>query len=121
MEETQEMQHRPYKIMEGDVVSIIRQDAFKDGQQYTFYKVALHNKVDDSQTYYKSLTFPKDTDLKDGTRIKIINMAEYARHIDKFRDTFYLHINEYQVLGDAASEAIKEYKQESSINDDFLF
>ena len=117
----EEKQHKPYRIMEGDIVTLTRQDADKDGKHYTFYKVATKNTVDDTQTYYKQLSFPSGTDLKDGCRIKIINMTEYARHLDKYRDTYYLFINEYEELGENSTEAIKEYNKELKENEDMVF
>lgn len=116
MEEQQEYTHRPYKINEGDIVTIIRQDVTKADKHYTFYKVALKNKKDDTQTYYKQLNFPKDTDIKDGTRIKINSMFECARHIDRFNDTFYLRIEDYEIIGDDVETAVNEYKEQLESN-----
>lgn len=112
MENNEETTHRSYRIMEGDIITIIRQDAEKDGNKWTFYKVATKNKVDDTQTYYKQLSFPKGTDLPDGARIRINSMVEYARHKDKFNDTYYLFIEDYELLDNQTSkEAIEEYKE----------
>ena len=112
MEETEEYVHKPYRINEGDIITIIRQDVEKDGNKWTFYKVATKNKVDDTQTYYKALSFPKDTDIPDGARIRINSMVEYARHKDKFNDTYYLFIEDYELLDKQTSkEAIEEYKE----------
>ena len=117
MEEQQEYIHRPYKINEGDSITIIRQEATKGDNHYIFYKVALKNKKDDTQTYYKQLSFPKGTDLKDGTRIKINSMFECARHIDRFNDTFYLYVEDFELLGDKVETAVDEYKEQLENND----
>lgn len=117
LEEETEYVHRVYKVNEGDIISIIRQDVTKGDKQYTFYKVALKNKKDDTQTYYKLLNFPKGTDLRDGSRIKINKMVEYCRHLDRFNDTFYLFIEEFELLGDKVETAVDEYKEQLENND----
>lgn len=104
--------HKPYRIMEGDIISIIRQDRIWNDKKLTFYKTPTKNKKDDTQTYYKQLRFPTGTDLKDGTRIKINEMTEYAWHKDKFTDAYYLFISDFDELGEKTSEAINEYKEE---------
>lgn len=120
MDNTEEKFHKPYRIMEGDTITVIRQDAEskKDGNHYTFYKVATKNSKDDEQTYYKSLKFPSGTDIADGTKIKINNMIEYARHLDRFNDAYYLYIKDYEVIAENASNAIEEYKKELDNNEE---
>jgi len=63
------------------------------------------------------LNFPMGTDLKDGTRIKINSMFECARHIDRFNDTFYLRIEDYEIIGEDVETAVNEYKEQLENND----
>jgi len=117
MDEQQEYEHKSYRIYEGDIISVKRQDVDKNGNHYTFYKTELKNKKDDSQTYYKPLSFPKGTDIKDGTRIQIKSMVEYGRHLDRFNDVFYLYIEDYEILGDKVETLVDEYKEQLENND----
>lgn len=106
----EEKTKRPYKIMLGDVVTIYRSDY----QNFTFYKVKMVKKnVDGTFTDgWKNVRFPKDVDIPDGTKIRIIDMFEDFYNKDKYTTIFTLFINEHEVVD--VEQSYAEY--ESVIN-----
>lgn len=100
---------RPYKIMLGDTITVNR----KDVREYTFYTTTVRQKFQDgTETHLeKKLTFPKGTDIPDGTQIKIIDMFENGYKPKNSYDVQWsLFIAEYEVVN-INSEVFDEYNQ----------
>lgn len=100
---------RPYKIMLGDTITINR----KDVREYTFYTTTVRQKFQDgTETHLeKKLTFPKGTDIPDGTQIKIIDMFENGYKPKNSYDVQWsLFIAEYEIVN-INSEVFDEYNQ----------
>ena len=107
MEEEQtkkeERTHRPYKVMEGDLLFVKRRDGVgKSGVPYTFYYANLPEKEKDgSKTYYqKPLNFRNGVALTDGTKIRVLNMFEKVRSnpLDKYHPIWSLFITEFEIV-----------------------
>lgn len=92
---------RPYKIMVGDVVTIIRSD-FKG---YTFYKIKFFKRSADGMGVegYKNVKFPKGVDIDNGTKIRIIDMFEDFYNKDKFTTIWTLFIQEFEIVNEEQS------------------
>lgn len=100
---------RPYKIMLGDTITVNR----KDVREYTFYTTTVRQKFQDgTETHLeKKLTFPKGTDIPDGTQIKIIDMFENGYKPKNSYDVQWsLFIAEYEIVN-INSEVFDEYNQ----------
>lgn len=100
---------RPYKIMLGDTITINR----KDVREYTFYTTTVRQKFQDgTETHLeKKLTFPKGTDIPDGTQIKIIDMFENGYKPKNSYDVQWsLFIAEYEIVN-INSGVFDEYNQ----------
>lgn len=100
---------RPYKIMLGDTITVNR----KDVREYTFYSTSVRQKLQDGTEIHleKKLSFPKDTDIPDGTQIKIIDMFENGYKPKNSYDVQWsLFIAEYEIVN-IDSGAFDEYNQ----------
>lgn len=100
---------RPYKIMLGDTITVNR----KDVRKYTFYTTTVRQKFQDgTETHLeKKLTFPKGTDIPDGTQIKIIDMFENGYKPKNSYDVQWsLFIAEYEIVN-INSKVFDEYNQ----------
>lgn len=100
---------RPYKIMLGDTITVNR----KDVREYTFYSTSIRQKLQDGTEIHleKKLSFPKDTDIPDGTQIKIIDMFENGYKPKNSYDVQWsLFIAEYEIVN-IDSGAFDEYNQ----------
>lgn len=100
---------RPYKIMLGDIITVNR----KDVREYTFYTTTVKQKFQDgTETHLeKKLTFPKGTDIPNGTQIKIIDMFENGyKPKNSYEVQWSLFIAEYETVY-ATSEVYDEYNQ----------
>lgn len=100
---------RPYKIMLGDIITVNR----KDVREYTFYTTTVKQKFQDgTETHLeKKLTFPKGTDIPNGTQIKIIDMFENGyKPKNSYEVQWSLFIAEYEIVY-ATSEVYDEYNQ----------
>lgn len=100
---------RPYKIMLGDTITVNR----KDVREYTFYSTSVRQKLQDGTEIHleKKLSFPKDTDIPDGTQIKIIDMFENGYKPKNSYDVQWsLFIADYEIVN-IDSGAFDEYNQ----------
>lgn len=100
---------RPYKIMLGDTITVNR----KDVREYTFYSTSVRQKLQDGTEIHleKKLSFPKDTDIPDGTQIKIIDMFENGyKPRNSYDVQWSLFIAEYEIVN-IDSGAFDEYNQ----------
>lgn len=107
-QEAEGREHRPYKIMEGDVVTVRRQDVVsRNGQPFTFYSVSLSQNViskregETFREYYKKdLYFKNGVDLVDNTKIKIIDMFEKGRPNprDKYSTIWGIFVKEFEIV-----------------------
>ena len=100
---------RPYKIMIGDTITVNR----KDVREYTFYSTSVRQKLQDGTEIHleKKLSFPKDTDIPDGTQIKIIDMFENGyKPRNSYDVQWSLFIAEYEIVN-IDSGAFDEYNQ----------
>lgn len=100
---------RPYKIMLGDTITVNR----KDVREYTFYSTSVRQKLQDGTEIHleKKLSFPKDTDIPDGTQIKIIDMFENGyKPRNSYDVQWSLFIAEYEIVN-INSEVFDEYNQ----------
>ena len=100
---------RPYKIMLGDTITVNR----KDVREYTFYSTSVRQKLQDGTEIHleKKLSFPKDTDIPDGTQIKIIDMFENGYKPKNSYDVQWsLFIAEYEIVN-IDSGVFDEYNQ----------
>lgn len=100
---------RPYKIMLGDTITVNR----KDVREYTFYTTTVRQKFQDgTETHLeKKLTFPKGTDIPDGTQIRIIDMFENGyKPRNSYEVQWSLFIAEYEIVS-IDSGAFDEYNQ----------
>lgn len=118
---------RYYKIEPGDKVKIKRTDF----NGYTFYKVPLtkKNKNGVKETYEKTVVFPKDTDIPDGSYVRIKDFYEdmYFGKVDKYNPIWTIRVLDYELLGDEINEetALSDYFSEVAengidIDDDLL-
>ena len=97
--------YKPYKVMPGDEIIVHRDDIVKDENQYTFYSVKFKKKTKDGKELWrkKNLVFDMDTDLLDGSTIKVLNFYEDSRENpkDKYNPIWLLRILDYEVVVDA--------------------
>ena len=100
---------RPYKIMLGDTITVNR----KDVREYTFYSTSVRQKLQDGTEIHleKKLSFPKDTEIPDGTQIKLIDMFENGYKPKNSYDVQWsLFIAEYEIVN-IDSGTFDEYNQ----------
>lgn len=113
---------RPYKINIGDIIKIHRQDFNSGGKQFVFYSTVVKKTEKDGTTgyYSKELSMPSGTDLKDGVKIKIMNMFEDVRKNkkDRYQPVWQLHILDYKVIDEniSNSELLSNYANDLEEN-----
>jgi hypothetical protein len=95
--------HRPYKVMEGDLINVRRKDIVgRNGQPYIFYFVNLSEKMKDEEKRYfpKEVYFKKGVTLLDNTKIKVLNFFEKVRpnNQDKYHPIWGIFITEFEVI-----------------------
>lgn len=110
---------RPYKIMIGDVVTIYRSD-YK-GKAY--YKICKTKKnMDDTFTYgSKNVTFPKDVELENETRIRILDMYEDFYQKDKYTTIWTLFIKDFEIVDEIQAYGDYNLAIEDFSNEDLPF
>ena len=122
MEEQQPTRH--YMIEPGDEILIYRDDVISGENQYTFYSTKIKKSFPSGKSieFKKELSFPSETDLENGTLIKVIDFDEDAR-IDK-KNRFYpiwkLYIKDYEVIREASAYRTEQDEIESYQNDPFV-
>ena len=118
---------RYYRIEAGDKVKIKRTDF----NGYTFYKVPLtkKNKNGAKETYEKTVVFPKDADIPDGSYVRIKDFYEdmYFGKVDRFNPIWTIRELDYEIVDEEVDEnsAIADYLNEVAedgidISDDLL-
>ena len=113
----EELPKRRYKVEIGDIVTINRTDY----QNFTFYKIKISKKNADGTFTegWKNVRFPKDVDIPDKTKIRILDMFEDFYNKDRFLTIFTLFIREWEVIDDEQSYA--DYENSINyVNDDDL-
>lgn len=122
----------PYRINIGDEIKVNRFDVVKNDKIYPLYWTTISKKEFGNKVYYrKSLRFKKEDNIKDGTKIKILNMFEDAmkNHKDSFNPIWCLFILEYEVVEEkdgSDTKAMMDYQQniaenkEDNIYDDLI-
>lgn len=106
---------RHYKVEPGDIFIVYRNDITKGDRTYTFYKIRIQKKKYDGtkETYYKNVAFKKDVELKDKTKIKIIDFFEdvFSRPNDKYNANWTLFITEFEEISNEEDKimAIDEF------------
>lgn len=104
---------RPYKIMLGDKVKVLRTEV----KNFVFYKTEVSQKQPNGKLkkYYKRLTFKKDVDLPNNSFIILNNFFENIvdNKYDKYNPISVLFVEDFEIVTDSAEkkEAIKEFQK----------
>ena len=113
----EEEKKRSYKIELGDTIIVHR----RDYNGFTFYSTNIKKKHADGTEMYltKKLSFPKGTDIADGTKIKIKTMFEDGYIPKNSYDTVWvLFIIEWEVVeNDNAFQDYNKSKQDFGLDD----
>lgn len=117
--DNEEKQRRVYKIEEGDIITVYRQD-FNNN---IYYKAMISKKNQDGtkERFYKELHFKKDVLLEDKTVIRIISMFEDVRKNpkDSYNPIYNLFIKDFEITERQDTvDAINEYKLNTVLNDE---
>lgn len=126
LEQEEQKVHRAYKIMEGDTVFIKRDDIVsKTGIPYTFYSINIPIKIGEKkENYKKEIQFKQGVDLKDNTKIKILNMFEKVRinQRDRFTPVWGLFINDFEIVDEPnyyeMQNEFEDYQSSDELNED---
>ena len=125
LEQEEQKIHRPYKIMEGDTVFIKRNDVVsKTGIPYTFYSINIPIKLGEKkENFKKEIQFKPGVDLKDNTKIKILNMFEKVRinQHDRFNPIWGIYINDFEIIDEPnyyeMQNELEDYQSSDEINE----
>lgn len=104
----------------GDIVTLERKDYDKNGNHYIFYTVPISKwYMGKTHIFHKEVKFPREiSDLKDGTKIKILSMFEDVRLYNNMPIWGYM-INQYEVVEEPdlnSQEAVLDYQQQLEEN-----
>ena len=106
----------PYKIMEGDIITVHR----KDWNGYTFYSANFNKKLANGKTITgsKTLKFRNEVDLDDKTKIRVLKMFEDF-YLKEYTTIWTVFILDFEVIKNE-QQAIEDYQKEL-LSDDMPF